>query len=109
MSLIMVHPFVKSFETGLRDDILASNLRPTLRTSGKANIDADTLSRMALDDIAYTESCTEVIPHEVLQTVVCSAKLQEKGTVNWISALSGDPATLASVMSDGGKPSVPET
>ena len=26
--------FVKSFETGLRDDILASNLRPTLRTSG---------------------------------------------------------------------------
>ena len=25
--------FVKSFETGLRDDILASNLRPTLRTS----------------------------------------------------------------------------
>jgi len=104
----MVHPFVKSFETGLRDDILASNLRPTLRTSGKANIDADTLSRMALDDIAYTESCTEVIPHEVLQTVVCSAKLQEKGTVNWISALSGDPATLASVMSDGGKPSVPQ-
>ena len=37
---------------------------------GKANIDADTLSRMALDDIAYMESCTEVIPHEVLQTVV---------------------------------------
>ena len=26
--------FVKSFETGLRDDILASNIRPTLRTSG---------------------------------------------------------------------------
>ena len=25
---------------------------------------------MALDDIAYMESCTEVIPHEVLQTVV---------------------------------------
>ena len=37
---------------------------------GKANIDADTLSRMALDDIAYMESCTEVIPHEVVQTVV---------------------------------------
>ena len=27
---------------------------------GKANIDADTLSRMALDDIAYMESYTEV-------------------------------------------------
>ena len=75
---------------------------------GKANIDADTLSKMALDDIAYMESCTEVIPHEVLQTVVCSAKLQEEGTVNWISALSGDPTTLESDMSDGGKPSVPQ-
>ena len=73
---------------------------------GKANIDADTLLRMALDDIAYMELCTEVIPHEVLQTVMCSAKLQEEGTVNWISALSGDPATLESDMSDGGKPSV---
>ena len=76
---------------------------------GKANIDADTLSRMALDDIAYMESCTDVIPHEVLQTVVCSAKLQEEGTVNWISALSGDPATLESdIRTDGGKPSVPQ-
>ena len=75
---------------------------------GEANIDADTLSRMALDDIAYMESCTEVIRHEVLQTVVCSAKLQEDGTVNWISALSGDPAALESDMSDGGKPSVPQ-
>ena len=26
--------FMKSFETGLRDDILATNLRPILRTSG---------------------------------------------------------------------------
>ena len=61
---------------------------------GKVNIDAGTLSQMALDDIAYMELCTEVIPHEVLQTVVCSAKLQEEGTVNWMSALSGDPTTL---------------
>ena len=51
---------------------------------------------MALDDIAYMESCTEVIPHEVLQTVVCSAKLQEEGTVNWISALSGDHTNCGS-------------
>ena len=63
---------------------------------------------MVLVDIAYMESCTEVIPHEVLQTVMCSGKLQEEGTVNWISALSGDPATLESDMSDGGKPSVPQ-
>ena len=61
---------------------------------------------MALDDIAYMEPCTEVNPHEVLQTVVCSSKLQEEGTVNWISALSGDSTTLESDMSDGGKPSV---
>lgn len=54
---------------------------------GKANIDADTLSRMALGNIAYMESCKDVIQHEVLQTVVCFAKLQEEGTVNWISAL----------------------
>ena len=61
---------------------------------GKANIDADTLSRMALDDIAYMESCTEVIPHEVLQTV-------EEGTVRWIPALLGDPTTLQSDKYDG--------
>ena len=29
--------FVKSFETGLRDDILASNLRPTFRTSERTD------------------------------------------------------------------------
>ena len=71
-------------------------------TTDQANIDADTLSRTVLDDIAYMESCTEVIPHKVLRTVVCSAKLREAGTVNWISALSGDPTTLESDMSDGG-------
>ena len=75
---------------------------------GKANIDADTLSRTALDDIAYMESSTDFIPHKVLRIVVSSAKLREAGTVNWISALSGDPTTLESDMSDGGKPSVPQ-
>ena len=37
---------------------------------------------MVVDDIAYMESCREVIPHDVLQTVVCSAKLEEEGTNN---------------------------
>ena len=57
--------------TGLRwiGDLADFNFTIHYR-QGKATIDADTLSRMALDDIAYIESCTEVIPHEVLQTVV---------------------------------------
>ena len=40
--------------------------------------------------------CTEAVPHDVLQALSCSAKFQEEGTVNWVSALSGDPTvTLA--------------
>ena len=62
--------------TGLRwiGDLADFNFTIHLRP-GKASIDADTLPRMALDDISYMESCTGVIPHEVLQTVVYSAKL----------------------------------
>ena len=37
---------------------------------------------------------TEVVPHDVLQGVSCSAKFQEEGTVNWVSALSGDPTVI---------------
>ena len=58
---------------------------------GKANIDADTLSRMPLDDTTYTE----ILPQDVLQTVACSAKAQDQGQVNWVSALTGDHTVLS--------------
>ena len=37
---------------------------------------------------------TEVVPHDVLEAVSCSAKFQGEGTVNWVSALSGDPTVI---------------
>ena len=61
---------------------------------GKTNIDADTLSRVPFDGSDYMQVCTEVVPHDVLQGVSCSAKFQEEGTVNWVSALSGDPTVI---------------
>ena len=57
---------------------------------GKANIDADTLSRIQFNDTTYTE----IIPQDVLQTVACSAKFQDQGQVNWVSALTGDHTVL---------------
>ena len=45
---------------------------------GKANIDADTLSRMPLDGTAHMETYTEILPQEILQTVACSAKSKTK-------------------------------
>ena len=57
---------------------------------GKANIDADTLSRIPFNDTTYTE----IIPQDVLQTVACSAKFQDQGQVNWVSALTGDHTVL---------------
>ena len=61
---------------------------------GKANIDADTLSRMPPDSPPYSETYTEVVPQDVLQAVACSAKYQDQGQVNWVSALTGDHAVL---------------
>ena len=61
---------------------------------GKANIDADTLSRMPLDGTAHMETYTEILPQEILQTVACSAKYQDQGQVNWVSALTGDHTVL---------------
>ena len=36
------------------------------------------------------EMCTEMVPKDVLQDVACSAKSQDQGQVNWVSALTGD-------------------
>ena len=61
---------------------------------GKANINADTFSRMSSDDTAYMETYTVIVPQDVLQAVACSAKSQEQGQVNWVSALTGDHTIL---------------
>ena len=63
---------------------------------GKANVDADTLSRMPPDISSYMETCTETTSQDVLQAVVSSVKLQEQGKVNWVSALTSDSALLSS-------------
>ena len=34
------------------------------------------------------------MPQDVLQTVACSAKSQDEGQVNWVSALTGDYTAL---------------
>lgn len=74
---------------------------------GKTNIDADTLSRMPLDDTAHMETYTEIVPQDVLQTVACSAKYQDQGQVNWVSALTGDQAALPSDPVGAHQPIVP--
>lgn len=57
---------------------------------GKANVDADALSRMPSEDTAYAE----IIPQEVLQAVALSVKSQDRGQLNWVSALTGDHTVL---------------
>ncbi|KAL9977038.1 hypothetical protein ACROYT_G014400 [Oculina patagonica] len=94
-TLTYVLSFAKLNATGLRwvgelaDFNFTIHYRP-----GKVNIDADTLSRMPLDDTAHLERYTEIVPQEILQTVACSAKNQDQGQVNWVSALTGDHTVL---------------
>ena len=45
---------------------------------------------MPSEDTAYIE----VVPQDVLETVAFSAKSQDRGQVNWVSALTGDHAVL---------------
>ena len=61
---------------------------------GKSNIDADALSRMPSDDVAYMKTYTEMVPPDVLQADACSAKSQDQEQVNWVSALTGDQNVL---------------
>lgn len=83
--------------TGLRwvGDLADFNFTIRYRP-GKANVDADTLSRMPPDINSYMETCTETTSQDVLQAVVSSVKLQEQGKVNWVSALTSDSALLSS-------------
>ena len=45
---------------------------------------------MPSEDTGYTE----VVPQHVLEAVAFSAKSQDRGQVNWVSALTGDHAVL---------------
>ena len=56
----------------------------------KNNIDPDVLSRMPSNDLAHRKTYTEIVPPDVVQAVACSAKSQDQGQVNWVSALTGD-------------------
>ena len=49
---------------------------------------------MPSDDMAYMKKYTEIVPPDVLQAVACSAKSQDQGQVNWVSALTGDHNVL---------------
>ena len=64
---------------------------------GKSNIDADALSRMPSDDMAYMKTSTQIVPPDALQAVACSAKSQDQGQVNRVSRnhtiLPNDPMT----------------
>ena len=44
--------------------------------------------------MAYIKTYTEIVPPDVLQAVACSAKSQDQGQVNWVSALTGDHNVL---------------
>ena len=49
---------------------------------------------MPSDDLAHRKTYTEIVPPDVLQAVACSAKSQDRGQVNWVSALTGDHTVL---------------
>lgn len=74
---------------------------------GKSNIDADALSRMPPDDMAHRKTYTEIIPPDVLQAVACSAKSEDQGQVNWVSAITGDHTVLPTDPVGTGQSTVP--
>ena len=55
---------------------------------GKANVDADTLSRMSLNMETYMETCTEETTQQVLQATISGIQLQDKAP--WISTLTDE-------------------
>jgi hypothetical protein len=62
---------------------------------GKANADADTLSRTSKDMNEYMKSCIQKTSQDELRTILTTVQLQEKGQVNWVSALTDDPDVLS--------------
>jgi hypothetical protein len=62
---------------------------------GKANADADTLSRTSNNMNEYMKSCTQKTSQDELRTILSTVQLQEKGQVNWLSALTNYPDVLS--------------
>jgi hypothetical protein len=67
---------------------------------GKANVDADTLSRMSLDMDLYMTSCTEETTQQVLQATISGVQIQEKAP--WVSTLTDEPTVF--IKETQGKP-----
>jgi hypothetical protein len=81
--------------TGLRWVGELAELNFTIRyRPGKANADADTLSRTSNDMNEYMKSCTQKTSQDELRTILSTVQLQEKGQVNWVTALTDDPDIL---------------
>jgi hypothetical protein len=59
---------------------------------GKANTDADMLSRMPEHMEQYVASCNRETSQDELRTVIKSVQLQDEGHINWISSLTNDPS-----------------
>ena len=75
--------------TGLRWVGDLANFRFNIKyRPGKANADADTLSRMPLEMDSYINTCTNELNGEFFQAVACAAQAQDNGTINWMSALA---------------------
>ncbi|CAB4007478.1 Retrovirus-related Pol poly from transposon [Paramuricea clavata] len=66
----------------------------------KANVDADTLSRMSLDMDLYMTSCTEETTQQVLQATISGVQIQEKAP--WISTITDEPTVF--IKETQGKP-----
>lgn len=55
---------------------------------GKANIDADTLSRLPLNIEAYAESCTKECTEDVVRAIWDGSKVAKLKDVPWVAALN---------------------
>ena len=81
--------------TGLRWVGELAEFFTILYRSGKANADADTLSRTSKDMNEYMKSCIQKTRQDELRTILSTVQLQDKGQVNWVSALTDDPDVLS--------------
>ena len=61
---------------------------------GKANADADTLSRMPISFEDYMKRCSEVVNQDVLDAVTCSIHETNTAQTAWLSSLTAVPNML---------------
>ncbi len=81
--------------TGLRWVGELSDFHFTIKyRPGKANTDADELSRLVPSVDNYIKSCTEEITIDTLQAVQSYVSEQQAGTINWVTAFTTNPKVL---------------